>query len=123
MTHEQLKALIPYIPTEQLAELINSTDCGLDRAGIPPYIQENDEDAHECIFEHLQSDVTRLLKAVGEGRFRYGDKFIIWDNEMEEIYTFTTNEELFQHISIDVIAECFEQNGIELTINATHNEN
>jgi len=104
------------MPLEQIIELLNSVNNDLSTAGQPPYIMKNNAEAHDTILDYLGGEAHSLLKAVAGGYFDILDEWLVWDNEMYAIYTFSTKMGLFSHISCEQIATALANAGIELTM-------
>lgn len=90
-----------------------------------PYIMENDEDNIEDMGARLGT-LWVLQGISGGGRFREKDAYVICDCQAHLVYTFTTKEELIEHIGqknledlVDeyrdtrAVAELLEEYGVE----------
>lgn len=108
--------LIRELPVSILVDLINEADNDLSNAGKPLCIQVNDSDSLDTIYEYL-GDAYELLKAVTDTRFgaHYDskDKYVLFDSEMQVIYSFSDREELFHYWEPKVIADTLSDIEIE----------
>ena len=93
---------------EQIVHLLaHLNDGDLSRAGLPPYVQENNEYARRIIGDHF-GDGELVMEAVNRGRYCQKDKYIICDTEAEAIFTFSTKEELFEFIPVQAIQDSLD---------------
>ena len=78
--------------------------------GYSPYIQPNTEENLESISD--REGVVWLAESLareGQGRYRYEDKHILCELNAHYIYTFSTKEELVNHIGREHLIELFDE--------------